>query len=85
MNPITRNYDFMMSSEDKEQYVCPVLMDGYIDTTDSQIRSANINKFISTTKYFIKQGANAVSLMLFGAVVTTGAIAIIAKIIGFSI
>lgn len=85
MNPIARNYDFMMSDEEQEQYVCPVIMEGYIDTTDSQIKTAERNQVISTAKYWIKQGINALTLMFIGAVVTTGAIAVIAKMVGFSI
>lgn len=85
MNEIIRNYDFMMTDEEQEQYICPLIMEGYIDTTKSQIRKAEINQVISTAAYWTKQGIDAIYLMLVGAVITTGAISIIAKIVGFSI
>ena len=50
-NEIIRNYDFMMSDEEQDQYVCPVIMDGYVDTTDSQIKTADdVYRFVERLK-----------------------------------
>lgn len=86
MNDQIQEYqDFIMSDEEKDQYVDPIITDNYQDRQAIYRIKSQIQIAISKVCYWVRQGSNALAHVALGGLIGVGFIAIVSKLAHFTI
>ena len=82
---ITQYHDFIMSNEERDNYIDPEIMMNYEDKQALQRIKSRVQIAFSKISYWTAQGSEALAFVVIGGLISTGFLTVVSKLAHFTI